>query len=214
MKKIFEKVCCIKNKVYQLFVLLLYWVVDFFFCIRLFIDLHNYKNYFDFNHLKVFLQFTANSFDDSSFEYYNLDKEESLYLLYLSLKKKNSLIFQVFVFFHCFFINYLLHDIIYILLPCSNFNFKNKFIDNTFDLWNKELKKQIENNFRYEYLRDYKRYYYSDKEYYNSIKYKVFFFESIINICDFWNKYFIKDNRKSKLFINTNNLFFDIERYF
>ena len=66
----------------------------------------------------------------------------------------------------------------------------------------------------YQYLIEYKKYYYSNKEYYNSIKYKVFFFESILNICYSWNKHFIKNNRKSKLFINTDNLCFDIERYF
>lgn len=67
---------------------------------------------------------------------------------------------------------------------------------------------------KYAYLREYKNYYRNNKEYYNKIKYIVFFEETIINFCDFWNKVVTKNNRQSKLFINTDTLFFDIERYF
>lgn len=210
MKKIIKKIYTI---LYRIFFLFFDFLIDFLFCIRLFISLKDeeYDEY-KIKNIKVLLQFFGRSFDGSAFEYYNIYKEDSMYLLYLSLQKKNSLIFQIFCFFYCFIVNYFLFELVHILIPYNNF--RNKLVNNTFEKWFKILKKQIENNFSYQYLIGYRIYYYSDKEYYNSIKYKVFFFESILNICDFWNKHFIKNNRKSKLFINTDNLFFDIERYF
>ena len=38
--------------------------------------------------------------------------------------------------------------------------------------------------------------------------------QTIINLYNWWNKVVTKNNRQSKLFINTDTLFFDIERYF
>lgn len=182
--------------------------VDFLFCIRLLHDLKNQPyNEYKIKDIKVLLQFLALSFDKSPFEYYNLNNEEYLYFYYLSLKYKNNGIFKGFIFIYTFLVNRLLFPILeYIFTSNKVYKFIS-FIDD-------KLIKQIKNNFGYEYLRDYKRYYKDDKEYYKQIRFKVFFEETLINFCDLWNKVFIKNNRKNKLFINTDTLFFDIERYF
>lgn len=66
----------------------------------------------------------------------------------------------------------------------------------------------------YAYVVEYKHYYKRNKPYYDSIKYTVFFMETLLNLVYCWNKAITKNNSKSKLFINTDNLFFDIEKYF
>lgn len=182
--------------------------VDFLFSVRLLHDLKNQPyNEYKIKDIKVLLQFLALSFDKSPFEYYNLNNEEYLYLYYLSLKYKNSSIFKEFIFIYTFLVNRFLAPVLEYIFTA------NKVYKFTFPLNNK-LVKQIKNNFGYEYLRDYKRYWKDDIDYYNNIKYKVFFEETLINLCDFWNKVIIKGNRQSKFFINTDTLFFDIERYF
>lgn len=182
--------------------------VDFLFSVRLLYDLKNqpYDEY-KIKDMKVLLQFLASSFDNSPFEYYNLNNEEYLYLYYLSLKYKNSGIFKGFIFIYTFLVNRLLFPILeYIFTSNKVYKFIS-FIDD-------KLIKQIKNNFGYEYLRDYKRYWSDDKEYYKQIRFKVFFEETLINLYNWWNKVITKGNRQSKLFINTDTLFFDIERYF
>lgn len=182
--------------------------VDFLFSVRLLHDLKNQPyNEYKIKDIKVLLQFLALSFDKSPFEYYNLNNEEYLYLYHLSLKYKNSGIFKGFIFIYTFLVNRFLAPILeYIFTANKVYKFTSPLND--------KLVKQIKNNFSYEYLRDYKRYWSDDKEYYNNIKYKVFFEETLINLCDFWNKVITKGNRQSKFFINTDTLFFDIERYF
>lgn len=182
--------------------------VDFLFCVRLLHDLKSqlYDEY-KIKDIKVLLQFLAISFDKSPFEYYNLNNEEYLYLYYLSLKHKNSGIFKGFIFIYTFLVNRFLAPILeYIFTANKVYKFTSPLND--------KLVKQIKNNFGYEYLRDYKRYYRDDKEYYKQIRFKVFFEETLINFYNWWNKVVTKNNRQSKLFINTDTLFFDIERYF
>ena len=77
---------------------------------------------------------------------------------------------------------------------------------------NKILQKWFIKN--YSYMREYKRYYKNKLEIYKSIRFKIFIEETLFNLFIWWNKVITKDNSKSKLFINTDNLFFDIERYF
>lgn len=66
----------------------------------------------------------------------------------------------------------------------------------------------------YAYVREYKRYYKNKPTIYKQIRFKIFIEESLLNLFSWWNKAITKDNSKSKLFINTDNLFFDIEKYF
>lgn len=66
----------------------------------------------------------------------------------------------------------------------------------------------------YAYVREYKRYYKNKPTIYKQIRFKIFIEETLLNLFIWWNKVITKDNSKSKLFINTDNLFFDIERYF
>lgn len=58
-------------------------------------------------------------------------------------------------------------------------------------------------NFSYEYLIEYKKYYKNKPEYYNKIKYKVFFKETLLNLCIWWN---------NKIKINTDRI--DVEKWF
>ena len=78
------------------------------------------------------------------------------------------------------------------------------------------MKKILQKGFikNYSYLREYKRYYKNKLEIYKQIRFKVFVMETLLNLFYLWNKAITKDNSKSKLFINTDKLFFDIERYF
>ena len=66
----------------------------------------------------------------------------------------------------------------------------------------------------YSYIREYKRYYKNKPNIYKQIRFKVFVMETLLNLFYLWNKVITKDNSKNKLFINTDNLFFDIEKYF
>ena len=68
--------------------------------------------------------------------------------------------------------------------------------------------------FKYEYLREYKRYFRNNPEYYNKIKYKIFLKETWLNLCLWWNAKILKNNRYHKLFVNIDNLFLDIEECF
>ena len=201
MKKIIDKIFAICFIIFDAF-------VDFLFCVRLLHDLKNqpYDEY-QIKNIKVLLQFLASSFDNSPFEYYNLNNEEYLYLYYLSLKHKNSSIFKGLIFIYTFLVNRFLAPILECIFAA------NKVYKFTSPL-NDKLVKQIKNKFGYEYLRDYKRYWSDDKEYYKQIRFKVFFEETLINFYNWWNKVITKNNRQSKLFINTDTLFFDIERYF
>lgn len=78
------------------------------------------------------------------------------------------------------------------------------------------MKKILQKEFikNYSYMREYKRYYKNKLEIYKQIRFKVFVMETLLNLFYLWNKVITKDNSKSKLFINTDTLFFDIERYF
>lgn len=67
---------------------------------------------------------------------------------------------------------------------------------------------------KYAYVIEYKRYYKNNPEIYKQIRFKVFIIETLLNLFYFWNQAITKDNSKSKLFIDTDTLFFDIERYF
>lgn len=78
------------------------------------------------------------------------------------------------------------------------------------------MKKILQKEFikNYSYMREYKRYYKNKPTIYKEIRFKVFVMETLLNLFYLWNKVITKDNSKSKLFINTDTLFFDIERYF
>lgn len=66
----------------------------------------------------------------------------------------------------------------------------------------------------YSYVREYKRYYKNKPTIYKQIRFKIFIEETLLNLFNWCNKVITKNNPKSKLFINIDNLFFDIERYF
>ena len=157
--------------------------VNFVFCIRLLYELkyepfdeHKIKT------IKVLLQFLAKSFDDSAFEYYSLNNEDYLWAVYETIKKKNSTIFQLIVLLHSFLFNHLIYQIAYTI-------FGYGWIDKYFTKLNKKLDKHIQNNFGYEYLRDYKEYYKNNPKYYNKIKYMIFIKETLFNIYRyFWSK--------------------------
>lgn len=199
MKKIIRKIYTICFITFDAF-------IDFLFCIRLLLDLKATKCYpYDVQHIrniKVLLQFLGNSFDYSAFEYYCLNNEEGLYIYYLSLKHKNSGIFKFFTFIYSF-------SITRFLIPILGCIIGYRCIEKIIVPINEYLINKIENNFGYEYLREYKKYWNDDKEYYNKIKYKVFFEETLINLCNSWNK-----SIKKRFIINTDTLFFDIERHF
>ena len=217
MKKIVNR---LSKTLYKVFFLVFDFIIDFLFCIRLFINLKkSYNCGYDEYHIKnikVLLQFFGRSFDNSSFEYYNLYKEDSMYLLHYSLKKKNNLIFQIFIFLYCFIVDYFLFELVNILLPI----FRDKLVDNIFCKLHEVIKKQIEKNFGYEYLREYKEYYrinFNKKYYhykYSKIRFKILYKETLLNLSYLWNKTIIKDNKQSRLFINTNHLIEDIEKDF
>ena len=93
--------------------------------------------------------------------------------------------------------------------------------------------RRVNNNFSYEYLRDYKEYYKNNPKYYNKIKYMVFIKETLFNIYryfwskkknkntdDLWEKQFnligkyFNKNKKNKP-INLDNWFVsNLENYF
>lgn len=204
MKKIIKKIYTV---LYRIFFLFFDFLIDFLFCIRLFISLRDSKEYDEYKikNIKVLLQFFGRSFDSSSFEYYNLYKEDSMYLLHLSLQKKNSLIFQIFCFFYCFIVEYFLLELVYILLPYNNF--RNKLVDNTFEKWFNILKKQIENNFGFIYSRVYKIHYYKDKSNRSITKFKIFYFEFLLGLICNWNEVIIRNNHRNIFFIDTIDLF-------
>lgn len=78
------------------------------------------------------------------------------------------------------------------------------------------MKKILQKEFikNYSYMIEYKRYYKNKPAIYKSIRFKIFIEETLLNLFYLWNKAITKDNPKNKLFINIDNLFFDIERYF
>lgn len=221
MKKIIIKIQQISCIIFDTF-------INFLFCVRLLHELkyepfdeHKIKN------IKVLLQFLAKSFDDSAFEYYNLNNEDYLWPIYETIKKKNSKIFQLIVLLHSFLFNHFIYQIVYTIFGYSC------YIDKYFAKLNKKLDKQIQNNFGYEYLRDYKEYYKNNPKYYNKIKYMIFIKETLFNIYryfwskkknknidDLWEKQFnligkyFNKNKKNKP-INLNNWFeSNLENYF
>lgn len=178
--------------------------VDCVFLIRLLWDLKQSKEDKELHitELRVLLQFFAKSFDKSAFEYYQLNNEEYLFLFYYSLKNKNSGIFQVFCFGYCFTINHFLVPILEEFI--YYFPKKIQRIYHNFrDIVSKKIQRKIQNNFGYQYLREYKKYFYNNPKAYHKIKYKVFFKETLLNICLWWNK-------KTK--INTDRI--NVEQYF
>ena len=181
--------------------------VNFVFCVRLLYELkyepfdeHKIKT------IKVLLQFLAKSFDNSAFEYYSLNNEDYLWAVYETIKKKNSTIFQLIVLLHSFLFNHLIYQIAYTI-------FGYGWIDKYFTRLNKKLDKQIQNNFGYHYLVEYRKYYNDDIDFYKHIRYKVFFWESLINITCWWNNICIKYHWP-KFVINNDNLFYKAENYF
>lgn len=182
---------------------------NFLFLIRLLIELkHENLDYFKRKDIKVLLQFFATLLGKSEFECYCSENESFYFQLYYSLKKKNSAFFQGFCLLYCCFFNNLLYPILYMLF-CKKFN-----VDAYFIKINYKINKQIENNFGYAYLREYKIYWKNKPAIYKQIRFKIFIEETLLNLFSWCNKVITKDNPKSKLFINTDTLFFDIERYF
>ena len=176
--------------------------VDGLFLIRLSLHLkesNGDKEWHD-REIKLLLQFFAMAFDKSAFEYYCLNNEEYMYYYYSSLKNKNSGIFQAFCFIYCLIICHTIYPILHSLLPI-------KYLKPVYKLEEKENKwftKQIQTNFGYQYLREYKKYYKNSHEkYYNQIKYKVFLKETFLNLCIWWN---------NKTKINIDRI--DVEKYF
>lgn len=102
------------------------FVIDSLFLSRLMFEINYHKKdkELTYNHLRVLLQFTGNSFDNSAFEFYNLNKEDSFYTFYLSLKKHKSRVFQTFCFFHCLFFNHLLYNLFWAILPNNKIGVK------------------------------------------------------------------------------------------
>lgn len=205
------------KKIIEILRIFINFFIDIIYACKLIFDYHYDKKYpiLKINTLKVILQFIGNSIDRSAFEFYNIRKEDNLYIFYLSLKHKNSLIFQIFCFLHCFIFNQLLYELFWYVLPNNNLSIKIrcKVINKIWNNINNQISKLTENNFCFWYYRDYKKYY-NNNVYYQSIKYKIFLLELIINICCWWNTKIIKNNIKSKLFINTDMLFYKVENYY
>ena len=175
--------------------------VDGLFLIRLSLHLkesNGDKEWHD-KEVKLLLQFFAMAFDKSAFEYYNLNNEEYMYYYYYSLKNKNSGIFQLFCFMYCLIVCHTINPIIHSLFPLKHLKYVYKFEEKE----NKWFNKQIQKNWGYEYLREYKQYYKNNSKTYNKIKYKVFFKETFLNLCIWWN---------NKIKINTDRI--DVEKYF
>lgn len=122
MKKVLKSLFdfrVLKRTIINVIQILIDFVVDFLFVSRLLFELNHYRDNKEltFNHLRVFLQFMGKSFDNSPFEFYNINKEDHLHIFYVSLKKHNNLSFQIFCFFHCFFFNYLFYNLFWVILP-------------------------------------------------------------------------------------------------
>lgn len=188
------------KKIYQVISIAFDSFVDGLFLIRL--SLHKESNgnkeWHD-KEVKLLLQFFAMAFDKSAFEFYNLNNEEYMYYYYYSLKNKNSGIFQLFCFMYCLIICHTINPIIHSIFPIKHLRYIYKFEEKECSFF----EKQIQKNWGYEYLREYKQYYKSKPKAYNQIKYKVFFKETFLNMCLWWNK-------KTK--INTDRI--DVEKYF
>lgn len=178
--------------------------VDFVFLVKLLYNLKQCKEDREFyvTELKVLLQFLAKAYDKSAFENYSLNNEEYLYLFYYSLKNKNSSIFQFFLFCYCFTISHFLVPVLELFICYFSKKIHNKYSDLR-DIVNKKIQHQIQKNWGYEYLREYKQYYKNDLRGYNKIKYKVFFKETFLNLCIWWN---------NTIKINTDRI--DVEKYF
>lgn len=197
MKKIINKVFSICFIVFDAF-------VDFLFLIRLLIDLR-YKPYDEYKikNIKMLLQFLAINYSNSVFEFYNSQNEEYLYQFYYSLKNKNSGFFKGF----CLVYSFLFRLSYLILGKIFGYSLVDKFAIKL----NKKINKLIENNFWYEYLREYKKYYMGNKKYYKKIRFKIFYKETLLNISYLWNRLIIKNNMNSIWFINKD---YSIEDYF
>lgn len=200
------------NKILNYLYVICFRVLDtftnFLFLIRILLELKHLPFYFKADLIRVLLQFFATPLGNSYFELYCSENEQFYFQFYYSLKKKNSAFFQGLCLLHCCFFNNLLYPICYKLF-CKKIN-----VDRYFIKVNEKINKQIENNFGYTYLREYKIYWKDKLAIYKSIRFKIFIKETLLNLFIGWNKVITKDNSKSKLFINTDNLFFDIERYF
>lgn len=132
------------------------------------------------------------------------DLMDSYFLFKDSIKQKNSLIFQIIVFLYCAIIEDYLLPLLNVFLSYKivyNEMIYQKFID--------KLEYLINNNFSYQYLREYSNYNY----YNNKVLYKVAFWESLLNITLYIN-YLFGSFRKRKYIINTDYFFYKCERYF
>ena len=215
MKKIINKISAICFIIFDAF-------VDFLFCVRLLHDLKNQPyNEYKIKDIKVLLQFCGKSWDNSDFEYYCLNNEEYLYWFYYSLKLKNNHIFQLFWLVYCSIFCHIFVPILHLFIwdfhPKIRKFIWEKIYNNSYynkHNYNNKIQRAINKNCGYEYLREYKQYYKNNLKEYDKIKYKIFIEETWLNICCWWNKVVTKNNRQSKLFINIDTLFFDIERYF
>lgn len=191
----------IMKKIKQIIAIAFDSLVDGLFLIRLSLHLkesNNNKEWHD-KEVKLLLQFFAMAFDKSAFEFYNLNNEEYMYYYYSSLKNKNSGIFQSFCFIYCLIICHTINPILHSILLPKHLKYVYKFEEkeqNFFD-------KQIQKNWGYEYLREYKKYYKNNLRGYNKIKYKVFFKETFLNLCIWWN---------NKIKINIDKI--DLEKWF
>ena len=198
-------------------IVLINFVVDFLFACKLMFEINYYKKdkILNINHIRVLLQFMGRSFDFSSFEFYNIGKEDNLYIFYLSLKKHNSFIFQIFCFFHCFIFNQLFYNFVWDILPNNKIGIeiRCKILNKIWGSVNYFILRRVNNNFGYHYLVEYRKYYNDDIDFYKHIRYKVFFWESLINITCWWNNICIKYHLP-KFVINNDNLFYKAENYF
>lgn len=199
MKKIINKVFSICFIVFDAF-------VDFLFLIRLLIDLR-YKPYDEYKikNIKILLQFLAINYSNSVFEFYNSQNEDYLFQFYYSLKNKNSSFFKGF----CLVYSFLFRLSYLILGKIFGYSLVDKFAIKL----NKKINKQIENNFGYEYLREYKKYYRANKKFYKQICFETFYKETKLNISFWWND-ILKNNKQNRLYIDTDYLIEDIEQYF
>lgn len=132
------------------------------------------------------------------------DLMDSYFLFKDSIKQKNSFIFQVIVFLYCAIIEDYILPLLNVFLSYKivyNKVIYQKFID--------KLEYLINNNFSYQYIREYSNYNY----YNNKVLYKVTFWESLLNIALCIN-YLFGSFRKRKYIINTDYFFYKCERYF
>lgn len=130
---------------------------------------------------------------------------DSYYLFKDSVKQRNSIIFQVIIFLYCAIIEDYLLPLLNTFLSYKivyNEVIYQKFID--------KLNHLIDNNFNYQYVREYSKYDYYD----NKVIFKVIVWETLLNVSGYINYWFGNLKRKNKYIIDTDYFFYKCERYF